>query len=38
MGVRGIHVEKGWGREEVWDVEHSEVDGRGNGIYLFRIQ
>ena len=31
-----IHVETGWGREDVWDVEQSEggwVGGAGNGIW-----
>jgi hypothetical protein len=33
-GGWGIHVEVGWGGEEVWDVEQVEVDGEGsrNGI------
>jgi hypothetical protein len=35
VGVWGIHVEKGWGGEEMWDVELSEeggwMEGAGNG-------
>ena len=35
MGCGGIHVETGWGGEEVWDVDQLK-DGRGgmgNGIW-----
>jgi hypothetical protein len=33
----GIHVEMGWGGEEVWDVEQSEGGwGMGNGIWSAR--
>jgi hypothetical protein len=34
-GDRGIHMEMGWGGEEVWDVEQSEGGwgGKGNGIW-----
>jgi hypothetical protein len=34
VGGGGIHVEKGWDGEEVWDVEQSECGwgGVGNAI------
>jgi hypothetical protein len=34
-GGRDIHVEMGWGREEVWDVEQlkGRWGGAGNGIW-----
>ena len=35
-GVRGIHMETGWGREEVWDVEQSE--GRWGGGREWNIE
>ena len=34
MGDGGIHIETGWGVEEMWDVEQSEGGwGAGNGIW-----
>jgi hypothetical protein len=35
VGGRGIHVEMGWGGEEVWNVEQLEGGWRGeeNGIW-----
>jgi hypothetical protein len=34
MGVGGIHMETGWGGEEVWDVEQTEGGwGAGNEIW-----
>jgi hypothetical protein len=35
FGGGDIHVEKGWGREKVWDVEQLEGGwwGAGNGIW-----
>jgi hypothetical protein len=38
-GHGGIHVETGWGGEEVWDVEPSEGggEGAGNGIWSVKM-
>ena len=34
----GIHVETGWGGEEVWDVEQSGVEGGAeNGIWCVKM-
>ena len=32
-GGGDIHMETGWGGEEVWDVEQSKVDGGGDKIW-----
>jgi hypothetical protein len=33
-----IHLELGWGGEEVWDVEQSEGEwGAGNGIWSIKM-
>jgi hypothetical protein len=38
-GELGIHVEMGWGGEEVWDEEQSEGGwrGTGNGICCIKM-
>ena len=35
-GGGDIHMETGWGGEEVWDVEQSKVDGGGDKIWTIK--
>jgi hypothetical protein len=36
-GRGGIHMENGWGGEELWDVEQSKGDRGRNGIWSVKL-